>query len=104
MATALHGSLVDNLAVLSLVAMLCAGILGILSSGGEAVASLGVLEFVVVHHCCYLLCSFVILIVSYNTLFVKSFFYYLFFLSYLVNTCTTVQCRALTATPLMVMY
>ena len=50
MASDLDGGLVDNLAVLSLVAMLCAGILGTLSGGGEAVASLGVLEFVVVHH------------------------------------------------------
>ena len=57
MATALHGSLIDNLAVLSLVAMLCASILGTLSSSSEAVASLVVLEFVVVHHYYYLLCS-----------------------------------------------
>jgi hypothetical protein len=84
--------------------MLCAGILGILSSGGEAVASLVVLKFVVVHHCYYLLCSFVILIVSYNTLFVNSFFYLFILSSYLVNTCTTSQCLAFTDTPLMVMY
>ena len=51
MATALHGGLVDNLTVVCLVAMLCAGILGALGNGGEAVASLGVLKFVVVHHC-----------------------------------------------------
>lgn len=55
MASALDGSLVDNLAVVCLVAMLCAGFLGALGCGGEAVTSLGVLEFVVVHHCYYLL-------------------------------------------------
>jgi hypothetical protein len=65
MATASHGSLVDNLAVVCLVAMLCAGILGAFSSSGEAVASLGVLEFVVVHHFYYLLCS---LYLYYSTL------------------------------------
>ena len=55
MASDLDGGLVDNLAILSLVAILCASVFGVLSIGGEAVASLGVLEFVVVHHCYSLL-------------------------------------------------
>jgi hypothetical protein len=69
----LDGSLVDNLAVLSLVAMLCASVFGVLSISSKAVASLGVLEFVVVHHCCSLLC-FCTLIVSHHYQFVKHYF------------------------------
>ena len=46
MTTALHGGLVDDFAVMCLVAMLCAGVFGIISGGGKAVASLSVLEFV----------------------------------------------------------
>jgi hypothetical protein len=79
MATALHGSLVNNLAVLSLVAVLCAGILGTFSSGSEAVASLVVLEFVVVHHCYYLLCS---LCLYYNTSLIVCQEFFLFIYSF----------------------
>ena len=79
MASDLDGGLVDNLTVLSFVAMLCAGILGIVSSGGEAVASLGVLEFVVVHYCYYLLCS---LCLYYNTSLIVCQEFFLFIYSF----------------------